>query len=150
MRAVIQRVKSSEVKIAGKVVGSIKKGLNLLLAIKEDDTDKDIDYIIKKTIHLRIFEDEEGKMNESLLDVEGELLVISQFTLYGDCRKGRRPSFSRSGAVDTAKEKYKKFLEKLKEEPVAKIETGEFQAEMEVTIVNDGPVTILLDSEKQF
>ena len=89
-------------------------------------------------------------MNLSLMDVGGELLVVSQFTLYGDCRKGRRPSFSKSGPVDTAKAKYELFLEKLKKEPVAKIETGEFQAEMEVSIVNDGPVTLLLDSEKQF
>ena len=89
-------------------------------------------------------------MNLSLMDVGGELLVVSQFTLYGDCRKGRRPSFSKSGPVDKAKAKYELFLEKLKKEPVAKIETGEFQAEMEVSIVNDGPVTLLLDSEKQF
>ena len=129
MRAVIQRVKASEVKVGDRVIGSIGRGFNLLLGIKEDDTEKDMDY---------------------LMDVGGELLVVSQFTLYGDCRKGRRPSFSKSGPVDTAKAKYELFLEKLKKEPVAKIETGEFQAEMEVSIVNDGPVTLLLDSEKQF
>ncbi|MEG0376921.1 MAG: D-aminoacyl-tRNA deacylase [Eubacterium sp.] len=150
MRAVIQRVKSSEVVVDKKVIGSIGKGFNLLLGIKEDDTEKDIDYIIQKTINLRVFEDAEGKMNLSLLDVGGELLVVSQFTLYGDCRKGRRPSFFRSGPVDAAKEKYNLFVEKLKKESVVKVETGEFQAEMEVSIVNDGPVTILLDSEKQF
>lgn len=150
MRAVIQRVKASEVKVGDGVIGSIGRGFNLLLGIKEDDTEKDMDYIIQKTVNLRVFEDEEGKMNLSLMDVGGELLVVSQFTLYGDCRKGRRPSFSKSGPVDAAKAKYELFLEKLKKEPIAKIETGEFQAEMEVSIVNDGPVTLLLDSEKQF
>lgn len=103
MRAVIQRVKASEVKVGDRVIGSIGRGFNLLLGIKEDDTEKDMDYIIQKTVNLRVFEDEEGKMNLSLMDVGGELLVVSQFTLYGDCRKGRRPSFSKSGPVDTAK-----------------------------------------------
>lgn len=150
MRAVIQRVKSSEVKVDGQTIGKIGRGFNLLLGIKEDDTESDMDYIIQKTINLRIFEDEDDKMNLSLLDVEGELIIVSQFTLYGDCRKGRRPSFSRSGRVDVAKQKYDLFLEKIRKEPVIKIETGEFQADMEVSIINDGPVTILLDSEKQF
>lgn len=96
MRAVIQRVKVSEVKVGDRVIGSIGRGFNLLLGIKEDDTEKDMDYIIQKTVNLRVFEDEEGKMNLSLMDVGGELLVVSQFTLYGDCRKGRRPSFSKA------------------------------------------------------
>lgn len=150
MRAVIQRVKHSEVRVDGTSIGAIDHGINLLLGIKEDDTEKDMDYIIQKAVHLRIFEDEEGKMNRSLLDVDGEMLVVSQFTLYGDCRKGRRPGFSRGGSVAAAKEKYERFLEKLREEPVRKIATGEFQAEMEVMIINDGPVTLLLDSEKMF
>ncbi|MDP2843524.1 MAG: D-aminoacyl-tRNA deacylase, partial [Acetobacterium sp.] len=98
----------------------------------------------------RIFEDAEGKMNRSILDVDGELLLVSQFTLYGDCRKGRRPGFTRSGPVDQAEKKYDVFIEKLKNQPIKKIETGVFQAEMEVLIVNDGPVTLLLDSEKNF
>ncbi|MDO4289108.1 MAG: D-aminoacyl-tRNA deacylase [Eubacterium sp.] len=150
MRAVIQRVQSSSVTVDGQVIAQIGRGFNLLLGIKEDDTEQDMDYIIQKAVNLRVFEDDEGKMNLSLLDVGGELLVVSQFTLYGDCRKGRRPSFSRSGPVAAAREKYQRFVEKLRQQPVAKIETGEFQADMTVDIVNDGPVTLLLDSEKQF
>lgn len=150
MRAVIQRVKASSVRVDGEVIGEIGSGINLLLGIKADDTEKDMDYIIQKTVNLRIFEDDEGKMNRSLLDVGGELLVVSQFTLYGDCRKGRRPGFSKGGPVEEAQAKYERFLEKLKQEPVAKIATGQFQADMKVSIINDGPVTLLLDSEKLF
>lgn len=150
MRGVIQRVKSSEVRIDNKTVGAIGFGINLLLGIKEDDTEADMDYIINKLIHLRIFEDDEGKMNRSILEVDGELLVVSQFTLYGDCRKGRRPSFFKGGPVDEAEKKYNLFMEKLKSYPIKKIESGTFQAEMEVSILNDGPVTLLLDSEKLF
>ncbi len=150
MRAVIQRVTASEVRIDNETVGKIGHGLNVLLGIKDDDTEADMDYIINKLVNLRIFEDEDGKMNRSILDEEGELLVVSQFTLYGDCRKGRRPGFTRSGPVDVAEKKYAIFVDKLKRQPIKKIETGVFQAEMEVLIVNDGPVTLLLDSEKIF
>lgn len=150
MRAVIQRVTASEVRINNETVGKIGHGLNVLLGIKDDDTEADMDYIINKLVNLRMFEDEDGKMNRSILDVEGELLVVSQFTLYGDCRKGRRPGFTRSGPVDVAEKKYDIFVDKLKRQPIKKIETGVFQAEMEVVIVNDGPVTLLLDSEKNF
>lgn len=150
MRAVIQRVKKSSVAVDGKIIGEIGQGFNLLLGIKEDDTEADMDYIINKAIHLRIFEDENGKMNQSLLDIDGELLVISQFTLYGDCRKGRRPSFIRSGPVDIAEKKYRLFTKKISEQSVKKVAFGQFQADMEVEIINDGPVTILLDSEKEF
>lgn len=150
MRAVIQRVSSSEVRINNESVGKIAHGLNVLLGIKDDDTEGDMDYIINKLVNLRIFEDADGKMNRSILDVDGELLLISQFTLYGDCRKGRRPGFTRSGPVDQAEKKYAIFVDKLKSQPIKKIETGVFQAEMEVSIVNDGPVTLLLDSEKNF
>lgn len=150
MRAVIQRVKKSSVAVDGKIIGAIGQGFNLLLGIKEDDTEADMDYIINKAIHLRIFEDENGKMNQSLLDIDGELLVISQFTLYGDCRKGRRPSFIRSGPVDIAEKKYRLFTKKISEQSVKKVAFGQFQADMEVEIINDGPVTILLDSEKEF
>ena len=150
MRAVIQRVSSSEVRINNESVGKIAYGLNVLLGIKDDDTEADMDYIINKLVNLRIFEDGDGKMNHSILDVDGELLLVSQFTLYGDCRKGRRPGFSRSGPVDAAEKKYAIFVDKLKTQPIKKIETGVFQAEMEVLIVNDGPVTLLLDSEKNF
>ncbi|MBK5243593.1 MAG: D-tyrosyl-tRNA(Tyr) deacylase [Eubacteriaceae bacterium] len=150
MRAVIQRVSSSEVRVNQETVGAIGFGLNVLLGIKDDDNEADMDYIIHKLIHLRIFEDDDGKMNRSILDVDGELLLISQFTLYGDCRKGRRPGFSRSGPVVAAKKKYDIFVEKLQLEPLKKVAAGVFQEEMEVLIVNDGPVTLLLDSEKQF
>ncbi len=150
MRAVVQRVKSSSVTVGGEVIGEIGRGLNILLGIKEDDTEADMDYIIQKIVNLRIFEDEAGKMNRSLLDVGGELLIVSQFTLYGDCRKGRRPSFIRSGPVEAAKAKYERFVEKIQEQPVAKIAYGQFQADMDVAILNDGPVTLLLDSEKEF
>jgi len=150
MRAVIQRVTASEVRINNEIVAKIAHGLNVLLGIKDDDNEADMDYIINKLVNLRIFEDEDGKMNRSILDVEGELLLISQFTLYGDCRKGRRPGFTRSGPVDAAEKKYTIFVDKLKCQPIKKIETGIFQAEMEVLIVNDGPVTLLLDSEKNF
>ena len=150
MRAVIQRVSSSEVRIDQITIGKIGYGMNVLLGIKADDTEADMDYIINKTVNLRVFEDHEDKMNLSLLDVEGELLVVSQFTLYGDCRKGRRPSFVKSGPVDEAEKKYQRFMEKIKEQPLKNIAFGQFQADMTVSIVNDGPVTILLDSEKQF
>lgn len=150
MRAVVQRVKFSSVTVGGEVIGEIGRGLNILLGIKEDDTEADMDYIIQKIVNLRIFEDEAGKMNRSLLDAGGELLIVSQFTLYGDCRKGRRPSFIRSGPVEAAKAKYERFVEKIQEQPVAKIAYGQFQADMDVAILNDGPVTLLLDSEKQF
>lgn len=150
MRAVIQRVKASSVTVDGEVVGEIGKGFNLLLGIKEDDTEADMDYIINKVVGLRVFEDADDKMNLSLGDVDGELLVVSQFTLYGDCRKGRRPSFIRSGPVVLAEEKYKRFVEKISAQPIKKVAFGEFQADMEVTIIGDGPVTILLDSEKNF
>ncbi|KNZ42168.1 D-aminoacyl-tRNA deacylase [Acetobacterium bakii] len=150
MRVVIQRVSSSAVRINHETVGAIGNGLNVLLGIKADDTEADMDYIINKLIHLRIFEDDDGKMNQSILDIDGEILLVSQFTLYGDCRKGRRPGFSRSGPVAEAEKKYDIFVKKLRLTPIRKIETGVFQAEMEVMIVNDGPVTLLLDSEKQF
>lgn len=150
MRAVIQRVSSSQVRINEESVAEIGYGMNVLLGIKKDDTEADMDYIISKLVNLRIFEDSEGKMNLSILDIEGELLLVSQFTLYGDCRKGRRPGFSRSGPVEEAEKKYQQFVQKIKAQPIKKVETGVFQAEMEVVIVNDGPVTLLLDSEKEF
>lgn len=150
MRAVIQRVTASSVTAEGRTLGAIGKGLNMLVAVKAGDTEKDMDYIIDKTINLRIFEDDEGKMNLSLLDIGGELLVVSQFTLYGDCRKGRRPGFSRSGPVDEAQALYARFVEKVRERPIAKVAFGEFQADMAVRIDGDGPVTLLLDSEKLF
>ena len=133
MRAVLQRVTRSKVVVDGEIVGSIGKGLNVLLGISKDDTMEDIPYLKDKIINLRIFEDEEGKMNRSLLDVGGEILLISQFTLYGDCRKGRRPNFMDALGGDEAKKIYDEFVKSLKETGI-KVETGIFGAHMEVTI----------------
>lgn len=149
LRAVVQRVKMSKVVVDGKTIGSIGMGLNVLLGICKGDTFEDIKYLKDKIINLRIFQDEEEKMNKSLLDVGGELLVISQFTLYGDVRKGKRPSFIEALGGEEAKALYEEFIEQCKE-MISNVETGEFGADMEVTIVNDGPVTILLDSKKTF
>ncbi|MCI6277893.1 MAG: D-aminoacyl-tRNA deacylase [Clostridium sp.] len=147
MRAVLQRVTRSKVVVDGEIVGSIGKGLNVLLGISKDDTMEDIPYLKDKIINLRIFEDEEGKMNRSLLDVGGEILLISQFTLYGDCRKGRRPNFMDALGGDEAKKIYDEFVKSLKETGI-KVETGIFGAHMEVTIENDGPVTLIVESKK--
>lgn len=149
MRAIVQRVKSSSVKVDNEVIGKIDKGLMVLLGVHVDDTEKDLDYIYRKVKGLRIFEDENDQMNLGLEDVGGELLVISQFTLYGDARKGRRPSFIDAARPDKAIPLYEKFIEKAKADGI-KCETGEFGADMEVEIINDGPVTILLDSSKAF
>ncbi|NLM43344.1 MAG: D-tyrosyl-tRNA(Tyr) deacylase [Clostridiales bacterium] len=147
MRAVVQRVKKSHVKTDNKIVGEIGKGLMVLLGISEDDSIVDVEYMVEKIVNLRIFEDSDNKMNLSLLDVEGEVLVVSQFTLYGDCRKGRRPSFVRAARPEKAEELYDLFISKLKEKNV-KTESGIFQADMTVYIENDGPVTLIIDSEK--
>jgi D-tyrosyl-tRNA(Tyr) deacylase len=149
MRAVVQRVKRSSVSINGEVVGKINQGINVLLGISASDNAEIIDYMVNKIINLRIFEDKNGKMNLSLLDIQGECLIISQFTLYGDCRKGRRPSYTAAAEPVYAEEIYKVFLEQLKRK-IDRVESGVFQAEMEVEIVNDGPVTLLVDSEKIF
>lgn len=147
MRAVVQRVKKSYVDVDGKITGQINKGLMVLLGISEDDKVEDIDYMVDKITNLRIFEDADNKMNLSLLDVGGEILVVSQFTLYGDCRKGRRPSFIRAAKPDKAQELYKLFIKKIEDMNIA-VQTGIFQADMTVYIENDGPVTLIVDSEK--
>lgn len=149
MRAVVQRVSSSNVKVNGEVIGSIGRGLNVLIGISNDDTIEDLKYIKDKIVNIRIFEDENDKMNFSVLDVKGELLIISQFTLYGDCRKGRRPNFMNAKGGEEAKVLYLKFVEMLKETGL-NVQTGEFGADMKVDIQNDGPVTLLLDSTKEF
>ncbi|MBE6052064.1 MAG: D-tyrosyl-tRNA(Tyr) deacylase [Clostridium sp.] len=149
MRAIIQRVNSSKVSVNGEVIGSISRGFNVLLGISKEDTLEDIKYIKDKIINLRVFEDENDKMNLCLLDVKGEILLISQFTLYGDCRKGRRPNFMEAMGGEEAKSLYESAIQSLKESGL-KVETGEFGAHMVVDIVNDGPVTIMLDSKKQF
>lgn len=147
MRAVVQRVKKSHVETDNKIVGEIGKGLMVLLGISEDDNIEDVEYMVEKIINLRIFEDSGNKLNLSLLDVGGEILVVSQFTLYGDCRKGRRPSFVRAARPEKAQELYDLFISKLKEKNI-KTESGIFQADMTVHIENDGPVTLIIDSEK--
>ena len=149
MRAVVQRVTYSSVEVEGVIVGEINKGFNVLLGISKDDTEEDMKYIKDKIINLRIFSDENDKMNLSLLDIQGELLLISQFTLYGDARKGRRPNFMNALGGEEAKSFYDKFVEIMKETGL-KVETGIFGADMKVDIKNDGPVTILLDSSKNF
>ena len=149
MRAVVQRVTSSSVTVDEKVIGSINEGFNVLIGICKDDTIEDLKYIKDKIINLRVFEDENDKMNLSLLDIKGDILAISQFTLYGDCRKGRRPNFMNAMGGDEAKALYEEFVKMLKESGL-KVETGEFGAHMNVEIENDGPVTILLDSKKEF
>ena len=151
MRAVIQRVKKAEVSVEGKVVGKIKKGLLVLIAIGKGDKDKDFEYITNKIGNLRIFEDNNSHFDKSLKDVGGEVLFVSQFTLYGDCRKGRRPSFDNAEKVSESKVKYEQFVQFFKNKfPDIKVEEGVFQAYMEVSLINDGPVTFILDSRKLF
>ena len=149
MRAVVQRVASSKVIVDESTIGEINKGLLILLGVTHEDTSKDVDYLLDKIVNLRIFEDENDKMNLSLKDVNGELLVVSQFTLYGDCRKGRRPNFTNAAKPDLATSLYEEFIDKAKKEGI-KVGTGKFGAHMMVDLVNDGPVTILIVSEKTF
>jgi D-tyrosyl-tRNA(Tyr) deacylase len=149
MRAVVQRVKSANVKVNDNIIGSIGQGILLFLGVEETDQETDLEYMCEKIPNLRIFEDENGKMNKSLLDVEGSILVISQFTLLGDARKGRRPSFTDAAKPEKAIPMYEKFIACMKEKNIT-TQSGEFGAEMEVELINDGPVTILLDSKKVF
>ena len=149
MRAVVQRVKRSSVSVDGKVISNIDKGLMVLLGVEVNDDESDLDYILKKVTKLRIFDDEEGVMNKSLLDYGLEVLVVSQFTLYGDARKGNRPSYIRSAKFDQGILLYKKFIEELENLNI-KVSHGEYGADMDVELINDGPVTILLDSSKEF
>ena len=148
MKAVIQRVKHSNVKIDGSVVGSCEQGLMILLGVQDGDTQQDADKLLKKVPVLRIFEDENGKMNKSLLDIDGEALVVSQFMLLADCSHGRRPSFTASAPPDMANALYEYFVQGMRDAGVKRVETGEFGADMAVEILNDGPVTILLDSKE--
>lgn len=146
MRAVIQRARNARVTVDQKVIGQIDHGFVILLGVTHEDTEKDIDTLVNKIIHLRIFEDEEGKMNRSLLDTKGSILSISQFTLYADTRKGRRPSFVKAAKPDYADELYQLFNRKLKEAGVH-VETGKFGAMMDVQLTNVGPVTIILETK---
>lgn len=147
MRAVVQRVKESRVEVKGEIVGAIGPGLLIFLGVGRDDSDKDCEYLAGKISHLRIFPDAEGLMNTSLLETGGAALVVSQFTLWGDSRKGRRPSFARAAPPETAKELYDRFIGLLRKQGIH-VATGRFQEMMAVFLVNDGPVTLILDSHK--
>ena len=149
MRAVVQRVSSARVAVNDEVVGAIERGFLILLGIAGDDTDADVIYTAQKVIGLRVFEDDAGKMNLALSDVGGAMLVVSQFTLYGDCRKGRRPSFIEAAPPELAERLYRAFVAEVRGQGIP-VETGRFQAQMEVSLVNDGPVTLLVDSRKGF
>jgi D-tyrosyl-tRNA(Tyr) deacylase len=149
MRAVVQRVSRAQVSVGNEVVGKISRGLLVLLGVSRTDTESDADYLLSKIIGLRVFEDAEGKMNLSLTDIAGALLVVSQFTLYGDVRRGKRPSFDEAAPPAHARQLYELFVDKARASGM-KCETGRFQEMMDVELVNDGPVTILLDSTKLF
>lgn len=147
MLALIQRVSRAEVRVAENMIGNIGAGILVLLGIAEEDEKKDADFLAEKILHLRIFEDEDGRMNRSLLDTGGDLLIVSQFTLLGDCTRGRRPSFTRAAKPDKAIPLYEDFIARCKESGL-RVETGQFQAMMEVSLVNDGPVTLILESRR--
>ena len=149
MRAVVQRVFDAQVQVGDLCVGKIEKGLLVYLGVHKDDTDKDFDYILDKVINLRIFPDDAGKMNLSVLDTGGQILVVSQFTLFGDARRGRRPSYGEAAGNEKGNLYYQRFLHELKERGI-KTASGQFGADMQVSYTNDGPVTILLDSFKDF
>ncbi|MCX5847051.1 MAG: D-aminoacyl-tRNA deacylase [Deltaproteobacteria bacterium] len=149
MRSVVQRVDRATVSVEGKIISTIGKGILVFLGIEKADSINDANYLFEKIINLRIFEDADGKMNLSLLDIKGEMLVVSQFTLLGDCRKGRRPSFICAEELEEAKKLYEYFISKTSE-IINDVVAGEFQAMMKVESVNDGPVTVLLDSKKTF
>ncbi|RKU10232.1 D-tyrosyl-tRNA(Tyr) deacylase [Candidatus Poribacteria bacterium] len=149
MRAVIQRVKSASVTVEGEVVSEIQVGLLVFLGVAQEDTPADVEYMASKIANLRIFEDDEGRMNLSILDIGGEALVVSQFTLYGDCRKGRRPSFIHAARPEKADPLYQAFMDEISRLGVP-VKAGIFQAMMDVELINDGPVTMMLDSNKLF
>jgi len=149
VRACVQRVSQCSVTVDGQVVGQIGRGLLVLLGVTHDDTQADVDYLAEKTTGLRIFEDDAGKMNRSVLDIGGQVLVVSQFTLWGDCRRGKRPSFTDAAPPELAERLYDQFVAAVGRLGVPAA-TGQFRAHMDVALVNDGPVTLLLDSRKGF
>src|SRR5262249_45016224 len=149
MRAVVQRVERASITVNGRVVGEIGAGLLVLLGVSKFDRENDVDYLIDKIIGLRVFEDEQGKMNRSVAEVSAAILMVSQFTLYGDVRRGKRPSFDEAARPEEARRLYEYAVKNIRDAGL-RCETGEFQAMMKVSMVNDGPVTILLDSEKKF
>jgi len=149
LRAVVQRVSRASVTVNGEITGQIEQGFLVLLGVEQDDTQDDVIYLAQKTVGLRVFEDVEGKMNLALSDVSGKMLVVSQFTLLGDCRKGRRPSFVNAARPEQADMLYQSFVAEVKGHGI-EVGTGRFQEHMDVELVNDGPITLLLDSKKQF
>jgi D-tyrosyl-tRNA(Tyr) deacylase len=146
MRAVIQRVKESSVTVKNEIIGKIGRGLLVLLGVANEDKANDAEYLADKITNLRIFEDDKGKMNRSLLETGGEMIVVSQFTLLGDCRKGRRPSFMNAADPEKANELYEHFVKEVRQKGVS-VKTGRFRAMMEVSLINDGPVTIILENK---
>lgn len=149
MRAVVQRVSEADVTVEGETVGEISQGLMVLLGVANSDTVADVEYLAEKICELRIFEDDEGKMNRSLKEIGGQMLVVSQFTLLGDCRKGRRPGFTDAAPPEMANDLYEKFVQRVREQGITTA-TGRFRTTMQVSLTNDGPVTMLLDSRKLF
>ena len=149
MRAVVQRVANASVTVGEETVGAVGAGLMVLIGVSKEDTDKDLKYIVEKVMNLRVFDDENGVMNRSVLDVGGSILAVSQFTLYGDARGGRRPSYIRAASPEPANELYERAVAAWRAQGIH-VETGRFRTEMKVSLINDGPVTILLDSEKAF
>ncbi|WP_022852719.1 D-aminoacyl-tRNA deacylase [Thermodesulfatator atlanticus] len=149
MRAVIQRVKEAAVSVNGEEISRIGQGFLVLLGVSKEDTTKDVSYLARKIVGLRVFEDQAGKLNLSLKDVEGEVLLVSNFTLYGDCRKGNRPSFDKAALPEQAEKLYLELAEELMSYGIP-VKTGKFRAMMEISLINDGPVTLLLDSKKVF
>ena len=149
MRLVVQRVSEASVEVDGRNIASIGRGILILAAFKKGDTDKELDWTARKSLELRIFEDDQGKMNRSLIDISGEVLIVSQFTLYGNCRKGRRPDYTASAPTEEAHRLYRKFVE-ITGRYYPKVSEGEFGANMKVKLVNDGPVTLLIDRETEW
>lgn len=145
MKLVVQRVKKANVVVQGKTIGKISQGFMVLIGVAPTDTKETVDFLVQKLIRLRVFEDENEKMNLSIQDIDGELLLVSQFTLYADCNHGNRPSFIGAAAPEMANELYKYFVEQCKKQKIKKVSTGEFAADMQVTLQNDGPVTIILE-----
>lgn len=148
MKAIIQKVTSSSVEVEGNIIGSINEGIMLLLGVSVNDTKEEADYLADKVVNLRIFVDENDKMNLSLIDIDGEMLIVSNFTLYADCKKGRRPSYIDAARPEQATELYEYFIERVKSLNIKKVATGEFGAYMKLSIANDGPVTIIMDTDE--
>lgn len=149
MRLILQRVKEARVEVDGEIVGQISEGILVLLGVGKEDEEYDVDFLVDKVLNLRIFPDNQDMMNNSVIDIEGEILVVSQFTIYGDCRKGRRPSYDQAAPPELAESLYELFVRKIIDRGI-KVETGKFRAMMDVSLTNWGPVTLMLDSKKLF